>query len=93
MSQVKTTFEQEGGYGSTDIVEIFCHHNNTVDITTFYYADGSVVDMSFQDWNSGRDKWDAVEKLMFPFKDDSYEELRDGVEYYTYAPWEKKNIK
>lgn len=92
-TRVKTTFEQEGGYGSTDTIEIYCLHDNSRDITIFYYADGTVVDMVFQEWSSGKNKWDAVAKLMLPFKDDNYEELQDGVEYYTYAPWEKKSIK
>jgi hypothetical protein len=46
--------------------------------------------MSFADWESGHDLWDAMQKLWFPFKDEWGEELKDGVEYYFIPPWETK---
>lgn len=88
-TRVKTTFETMGNYGSTDTVEMFCHHNHSCDITTFFYKDGSVVDMCFEDWSSGKDKWDAVQKLWSPFKDEWNGDLLDGVEYYSTSEFDE----
>tara|TARA_R110000851_G_scaffold291462_3_gene445827 strand:- start:11375 stop:11653 length:279 start_codon:yes stop_codon:yes gene_type:complete len=80
---VKTTFEQSGDYGSTEVLELFCHHNHSCDITSFHYKDGSFVDMCFESWSiDGQDKWDAVQRLWFPFKEEWGKELKEGVEYY-----------
>lgn len=88
-TRVKTTFEQSGSYGGTEVIEIYCHHFHSTDTVDFYYKDGTVVDMTFECWSKGRDKWDAIQKLWFPFKDEWNGELLDGVEYYREAPWEK----
>ena len=88
-TRVKTTFEQEGNYGSTEVVEIYCHYNHSCDITMFHYKDGSIVEMTFQSWASGKDKWDAIQRLWFPFKEEWNGELLEGVEYYGKAPWEE----
>ena len=83
-TRVKTTFEESGDYGSTEIIEIFCHHNHSNDITSFYYKDGETVDMLFQEWTiDSQDKWDAVQRLWSPFKDKWGNELKDGVEFYN----------
>lgn len=87
-TRVKTIYHQEGGWGSTEEVELYCHHNHSCDCVTFYHKDGSVPDMVFCDWSSGNDLWDAMLRLRFPFKDDRGMELIDGVEYYFKAPWE-----
>lgn len=87
--RVKTTYESEGGYGSTETHTLYCHHNLSCDFTTFYTEDGEVASMSFGEWSSGKDLWDAMIKLYSPFKDEWGGELKDGVEYYFVAPWEK----
>ena len=86
--RVKTTYEVEGAYGSTEIGTLYCHHNNSCDIITFYTEDGEVANMCFQEWSRGKDMWDAMIKLWSPFKDSSCKELQDGVEYYYIPPWE-----
>lgn len=87
-TRVKTTYNVEGSYASTETVELYCHHNHSCDITTFYDKDGTVTAMCFQSWDSGKDLWDAMNRLWFPFKDKWGGELKDGVEYYYKAPWE-----
>lgn len=88
-TRVKTIYEVQGYYNSTEIVELYCHHNHSSDITTFYWKDGEVVNMVFQEWSRDNDLWDAMNRLMFPFKDKFNGELKDNVEYYSIAPWEK----
>jgi hypothetical protein len=88
-TKVKTTYEEQGSYGSTEKRELYCHHNHSCDHMTFYTEDGEVALMSFGEWSSGKDLWDAMITLAFPFKDKWGGELKDGVEYYTVAPWEK----
>ncbi len=91
--RVKTTYEQMGSYGSTDIKTLYCHHNLSCDCVTFYNEDGSVADMFFEEWSSGKDKWNAMKRLWTPFKKENNRELEDGVEYYFTAPWEIKEQK
>jgi len=91
-TRVKTTYSQEGIYGSTETVELYCHHNHSCDYTTFFWDDGSVARMSFEEWDSGNDLWDAMNRLYYPFKDEWGGELKDGVEYYYKAPWEKQKL-
>lgn len=87
-TRVKTTYSLEGPYGSTETVELYCHHNHSCDVTTFYDKDGCVTEMQFWSWDKGNDLWDAMERLIFPFKDEWGGELKDDVEYYGIAPWE-----
>jgi len=89
-TKVKTTYESEGAYASTETHTLYCHHNHSCDCTTFYNERGDVQSMCFCDWSSGNDLWDAMNRLWFPFKDKWGDELLDGVEYYNVEPWEKK---
>ena len=88
-TRVKTTYSVQGSYGGTEKIELYCHHNHSCDYTTFYDKDGSVTNMCFGEWESGNDLWDAMERLWFPFKEEWNKELKDNVEYYYKAPWEK----
>jgi len=81
-TRVKTTYEVMGAYGSTEIETLYCHHNHSNDTMCFYDKNGDISDMYFEEWSSGKDKWDAMIKLSFPFKDKWHGELLDGVEYY-----------
>jgi len=81
-TRVKTTYAVQGAYGSTDTVELFCHHNHSSDITTFYWEDGEVVNMVFGEWETGNDLWDAMQRLWFPFKGKWHGPLKDNVEYW-----------
>lgn len=86
-TRVKTTYSEPGAYGGTDKKELYCHHNHTSDTVTFYNSDGSLVEMCFSTWVSGDDLWDAMNRLMFPFKDRWGGELKPNVEYYSIEPW------
>ena len=92
-TRVKTTYEVQGSYGSTETIELFCHHNHSCDYITFYDKDGDIVGMQFGEWIKGNDLWDAMNRLWFPFKNEWGKELKDGVEYYYTSPWEAKLIK
>jgi len=89
-TKVKTTYEAEGAYASTEVRILYCHHNHSCDYVTFYDEWGNVQSMCFGSWSSGNDLWDAMNRLWFPFKDEWYGELLDGVEYYHGEPWEGK---
>lgn len=88
-TRVKTTYLVSGPFGSSETVELYCDHNNSCDTSTFYYADGSIADMFFEDWVSGKNKFDAVLRLMSPFKEGSHTEYKEGVEWYGRGPWEQ----
>ena len=90
-TRVKTTYEVEGPYASTDKEELYCHQNHSCDCVTFYDKHGHVESMSFCDWVTGNNKWEAMQRLWFPFKDEWGGELLDGVEYYHIPPWEQAN--
>jgi hypothetical protein len=89
-TRVKTSYGVQGAYASTEAVNLYCHHNHSSDFVTFYWEDGEVVNMVFQEWESGNDLWDAINRLWFPFKGEWGKELKEGVEYYGKAPWETK---
>lgn len=88
-TRVKTTYSVEGAYGSTETEELYCDHNHSCDCTTFYDKNGNVQPMAFQDWETGNNLFDAMQRLWFPFKNEWGKELKDKVEYYFKPPWEK----
>ena len=85
-TRVKTTYEIEGPYGSTDYETLYCDHNHTSNIVTFYDQDGEISTMCFQEWSpTQNDKWEAMLRLMYPFIDNNWlkpRELKPGVEFY-----------
>lgn len=85
-TRVKTTYGAEGPYGSTETLELYCHHNHSSDYVTFYDYSGDIQSMCFGEWETGNDLWDAMERLWFPFKNKWNGELKDGVEYYNELP-------
>ncbi len=82
-TKVKTTYSEEGIYGSTNERVLYCHHNHSCDTVVFYNEQGDVQLMAFGEWESGNDLWDAMNRLWFPFKDKWFGDLKDGVEYYN----------
>ena len=84
-TRVKTTYQTEGEYASTETHTLYCHHNHSCDYVIFYddAEERSVVSMVFQSWIPGNDLQDAMDRLWFPFKKDWGGELKDNVEYYT----------
>ena len=90
-TRLKTTYSIEGLFASTDTLTLYCHHNHSTDRVTFYDDDGSISTMQFDEWVSGNDLWDAVLRLMMPYKGEWGKELKDKVEYhYGKWPWEKE---
>ena len=89
-TKLKTTYSTEGGYGTTDTVELYCEYNHTTDHVAFYDKDGQPPQMMFSVRESGNDKWDAMMRLMNPYKNKWNDELKDGVERLKELPWENK---
>lgn len=79
-TRLKTQYAVEGIFGSTDYNWLFCDHNHSNDVTTFYNEDGRVQSMCFAEWEPGNDLLDAMERLLDPFKDDWNGELKEKVE-------------
>lgn len=88
----KTTYSQEYMMGSTEKVNLYCEHNHSTDFTTFYNDSGRIQTMCFQDWESGNDLWDAMQRLWMPFKDKWFGELKEGVERWDGTFPEKQEI-
>lgn len=80
-TRVKTVFETEGAYGSTEYAVLYCHHNHSNDTVSFYFENGELATMCFHDWTFNN-LWEAMHRLSEPFKGDWGKELKDGVEYY-----------
>lgn len=89
-TRVKTTYEQTGAYGALEIKTLYCHHNHSSDFTTFYDEDGDVAELAT--FSSDDTKWEAMQDLWYPFKNEWNTELKDGVEYYTYLPNEISKV-
>jgi len=80
--RVKTTYSAQGANGTTETVCLYCDHNQIIDTVTFYDGSGAVARMQFHEWESGNDLWDAMNRLMAPFKEAWGGALKDGVEYW-----------
>jgi hypothetical protein len=89
-TKVKTTYQTEGAYGSTETHTLYCHHNHSCDCVTFYNERGEVESMAFCEWISGNDLWDAMNRLWFPFEGEWNDKLKNDVEYYCGDPGEQK---
>jgi hypothetical protein len=81
-TKVKTTYEEMGSHGSSKVRTLYCNHHSGSDTFTYYDEDGDVMGMAFQEWSRGKDLWDAMKRLYYPFKEKWHGELLDGVEYY-----------
>jgi hypothetical protein len=88
-TRVKTTYSVQGAYASTETEVLYCHHNHSCDTVVFYDKDGDIQTMFFNDWETGNDLWDAMNRLWFPFKDKWGGDLKDGVEYCGSFHFEK----
>lgn len=87
-TKVKTTYSVQGQYGSTETLELYCDHNHGNDSIIFYDKDGDYQQMFFNEWETGNDLYDAMERLYFPYVDKWYGVLKDNVELYIKGPWE-----
>lgn len=65
----KIKYFEEGNYGITLERTLFCHHNNTCDVVTFYYEDGTPI-FSFNDTIEGN-LLDKMIEIIYNFKNNS----------------------
>jgi hypothetical protein len=47
-TKVKTTYNIEGAYASTETKTLYCEHNHSTDTVIFRNEDGSITEMFFQ---------------------------------------------
>ena len=85
-TKVKTTYEKIDADGNIKIHTLYCHHYHSKDTLIFFEEDVEAPTIGLKEYNSGKDKWSAVQKLWQPFRDKESEELLDGVEYYYESP-------
>jgi len=62
-SRVKVKYEEEGPHASTTDETLYCDHNHTADVVTFYDGDGNHL-LSINEFSSNN-LWTAMEKLMY----------------------------
>lgn len=75
--KLKTKYNEEGAYGSTEVKTLYAHHNLSCDYVTFYDDNGNFI-MAIPDTIDGN-MLDAINRLYAPFKNPSIE-LVEGVE-------------
>lgn len=75
--KVKTEYQVEVPYGSTEKRVLYAHHNNSCDVVTFFDEDGKHL-FSVED-TLGNNLMDAIKRLYAPYKNSS--ELDDDVQY------------
>jgi len=76
---VKAKYMELGAYGSEEWHTLYCHHNHSCDIVSFYNEKGECI-LSFGD-TEHPNIFEVMDKLNFPFKDAWNGELLDGVQY------------
>ena len=84
--RVKTTYNLLGDYGSTEIHELACVHNNSCDIVSFY-SDGECI-LTVEDTEKNN-LYEAIQRLYSPFKDKWFGDLKDNVEYLSSEEYNK----
>jgi len=75
--RVKTKYQVQGAYGSTEKRTLYAHHNNSCDVVTFFDEDGTYL-FSVED-TIDNNLMDAINRLYAPHKNSS--ELDDNVQY------------
>ena len=74
--RVKTTFNTEGAYGSTETHTLFAHHNLSCDIVSFYSENGEFI-FAVED-TIDNNLLDAINRLYAPFEKNNV--LSNGIE-------------
>lgn len=87
--RIKTKYNEEGGvyYGSTETLDLYCHHNYSCDISTFYDEHGNWLFSVHT--TAPTNLFEAIEKLMHPYKEKYGSELKDGIEEWSKEDREK----
>lgn len=83
--KVKTTYNTEGIYGSTEEKTLYAVHNNSSDYVTFYDEDGEIL-LVVPDTVSNN-ILEAIIRLYQPYENGSV--LKPDVEYLTEEDVEK----
>ncbi len=76
--RVKTEYQIQGAYGSTEKRTIYAHHNNSCDVVTFFDEDGTYL-FSVED-TMDNNFMDAINRLYAPHKNTSGE-LNENVQF------------
>lgn len=84
---VKTKYNTEGSYGSTEENSIYAHHNNSSDYVTIYDSDGTIL-LVIPD-TIDNNILDAICRLYNPILNNNYVE---NVELLTQEERKKLNI-
>lgn len=80
--RVKTKYNTEGPYGTTEEHTIFANHNNSSDYVTYYDEDGTIL-LVVPD-TIDNNILDAIIKLYVPHTTSNLEvKLKDGIEVMT----------
>lgn len=80
--RLKTTYNEEGAYGSVDVKNLYAHHNLGCDIISFYDHDGSFL-FAVPDTLDGN-ILEAVNRLYAPWEGENHNlKLTAGVEHMT----------
>ena len=89
-TKVKTYYTTEGIYGSTTTLTLYCIHNHSTDVTSFYSSNelGQInqVIMEFKEWGD-RPLEEAMQDLLYPFKEEWGEEYKDNVIPFCSLQW------
>ena len=80
---LKTEYNSEGSYGSTEKHKLYAHHNNTCDVVSIYDEDGKCI-ISFDD-TQVNSILDAINRLCSALENDK---LVDGVENISIKEWQ-----
>ena len=65
--RLKTTYQTQGCYGSTETHTLYANHNECADLVTFYDEDGEIM-FTVED-TINNNLFDAIKRLFIPFKD------------------------
>jgi hypothetical protein len=76
--RVKTEYQIQGAYGSTEKRTLYAHHNNSCDVVTFFDEDGTYL-FSVED-TMDNNLMDAINRLYAPHKNTSGE-LNENVQF------------
>ena len=80
--RIKTTYNTEGAYGSTEKHTLFVHHNHCSDYVTFYDEQGDVI-LVIPD-TIENNLFDAIQRLMYQkLSHDDNNNLINGCERMT----------
>lgn len=78
---IKTTYNIEGDYGTTETKTLFCDHNNCADYVTFYDDKGDWL-LTVPD-TIDNNLLDAINRLYAYYDKNASNNLKENIEYMT----------